>query len=148
MLRLLAMARAIDRRKNPPHTAAIIIRIFIFLVLHDAFSAFDTENKNSISLDVIGTILELLGHEVNEDELDDVLDEYDEDDSGEIEFEEFVKLASRFVEPEEDYEHLRKELREVFMLYDKECESFYQIHYILCLQNFQYIFSTWIFTSG
>lgn len=52
-------------------------------------------------MDIIGTILELLGHDVDEDELDDILDEFDEDDSGEIEFAEFVKLASRFVEPEE-----------------------------------------------
>jgi len=33
--------------------------------------------------------------------LDDILDEFDEDESGEIEFPEFIKLASRFVEPEE-----------------------------------------------
>ena len=53
---------------------------------------------------MVGTILDMLGHEVDADELDDVLDEFDEDDSGEIEFEEFVKLASRFVEPAENYE--------------------------------------------
>lgn len=49
---------------------------------------------------------------------------FDEDESGEIEFSEFVKLASRFVEPEEDYDELRKELREVFMLYDKEARGY------------------------
>ena len=51
---------------------------------------------------MIGTILDLLGHEFDEEELDEVLDEFDEDESGEIEFEEFVKLTARFVEPEED----------------------------------------------
>lgn len=35
-----------------------------------------------------------------------------------------MKLASRFVEPEEDYDELRKELREVFMLYDKEARGY------------------------
>jgi Ca2+-binding EF-hand superfamily protein len=39
---------------------------------------FDNERKGAISMDIIGTILELLGHEVNEDELDEILDEYDE----------------------------------------------------------------------
>lgn len=39
---------------------------------------FDNERKGAISLDIIGTILELLGHEVNEDELDEILDDYDE----------------------------------------------------------------------
>jgi calmodulin len=66
----------------------------------------------------------MLGHEVEEEELDDILDEYDEDESGEIEFNEFIKLASRFVEPEEDYDQLRKELREVFMIYDKESRGY------------------------
>jgi calmodulin len=39
---------------------------------------FDTERKGVISLDIIGTIMELLGHEVDEDDLDEILDEYDE----------------------------------------------------------------------
>lgn len=39
---------------------------------------FDSEKKGVISFDLIGTILELLGHEVNEEELDDILDEFDE----------------------------------------------------------------------
>lgn len=66
----------------------------------------------------------MLGHPVDEEELDDIIDEYDEDESGEIEFSEFVKLAARFVEPEEDYDELRKELREVFMLYDKSARGY------------------------
>jgi len=93
-------------------------------ILKEAFSAFDNEKKGAISLDIIGSIFEMLGHEVNEDELDDIIDEFDEDESGEIEFDEFIKLAARFVEPEEDYNELRKELREVFMLYDKEARGY------------------------
>jgi calmodulin len=46
------------------------------------------------------------------------------DESGEIVFADFARLASRFVEPEEDYDELRKELREVFMLYDKEARGY------------------------
>jgi Ca2+-binding EF-hand superfamily protein len=65
--------------------------------------------------------LELLtGEEVDEDELDDVMDEYDEDESGEIEFAEFIKLASHFVEPEEDYETMKATLRELFVFYDRD----------------------------
>lgn len=48
------------------------------IVLKDAFNVFDNEKKGTISFDLIGTILELLGHEVNEEELDDILDEFDE----------------------------------------------------------------------
>lgn len=46
--------------------------------------------------------------------------EFDEDESGEIEFPEFVKLAEEFVEPEVDFNTMKRELREVFMMYDKE----------------------------
>ena len=91
-----------------------------FSVLRDAFNAFDKEKTGSIPTDVVGTILELLGHKLSEEELDEVIEEYDEDESGQLEFEEFVALASNYVEPEEDYEALRKELREVFMMYDKD----------------------------
>lgn len=52
------------------------------------------------------------------------MDEFDEDETGEIEFSDFIKLAARFVEPEEDYDELRKELREVFMLYDKDARGY------------------------
>lgn len=59
-----------------------------------------------------------------QDELDDIIEEFDEDETGEIEFLDFIKLAARFVEPEEDYDELRKELREVFMLYDKDARGY------------------------
>lgn len=32
----------------------------------------------------------------------------------------FVKLASHFVEPEEDYETMKEHLRELFVFYDRE----------------------------
>lgn len=44
-------------------------------VLKEAFTAFDNEKKGAISLDIIGTILEMLGHAVEEEELDDIIDE-------------------------------------------------------------------------
>lgn len=92
-----------------------------FSVIKHSFKIFDSDNKGAISLDVVKVILELLtGEEVDEDELDDVMDEYDEDESGEIEFSEFVKLASHFVEPEEDYETMKAQLRDLFVFYDRE----------------------------
>jgi Ca2+-binding EF-hand superfamily protein len=93
--------------------------------LKDAFKIFDSDNKGAINLDVVKIILELLtGEEVDEDELDEVMEEYDEDESGEIEFAEFVKLASHFVEPEEDYETMKANLRDLFVFYDREQRGF------------------------
>jgi calmodulin len=90
-------------------------------VLREAFKIFDSDKKGAISIDVVKIILELItGEEVDEDELDDVMEEFDEDESGEIEFAEFVKLASQFVEPEEDYDTMKERLRDLFVFYDKE----------------------------
>lgn len=44
---------------------------------------------------------------------------YSSQGSGELEFEEFVTLASRFM-VEEDAEAMQQELKEAFRLYDKE----------------------------
>uniref|UniRef100_A0AAG5D996 EF-hand domain-containing protein n=1 Tax=Anopheles atroparvus TaxID=41427 RepID=A0AAG5D996_ANOAO len=93
-------------------------------ILKDAFTAFDIEKKGSISVEVIGTILELLDYSMSEEELKEVMEEYDVDESGEIDFEEFIELASNYVEPEEDYDVLRAELREVFMMFDKDGKGY------------------------
>lgn len=92
--------------------------------MRDAFRIFDSEKKGSIPIDMVKEILTLLGHEVNDDELDEVMEEFDEDESGEIEFSEFIKLAEEFIEPEEDYETAKKNLRELFCMYDKEERGF------------------------
>lgn len=94
-------------------------------VLRESFKIFDTDNKGSIAIDVIKIILELItGEDIDEDDLDDVMDEFDEDESGEIEFAEFVKLASQFLEPEEDYDTMKERLRDLFVFYDREQRGF------------------------
>lgn len=69
---------------------------------------------------MVKEILTLLGHEVNDNELEEVMEEFDEDENGTIEFSEFIKLAEEFVEPEQDYNEAKRDLREIFMMYDKE----------------------------
>ncbi|XP_063697891.1 troponin C-like [Culicoides brevitarsis] len=93
-------------------------------ILQEAFNAYDVDNTGSISTEVVGEILETLDVKLTEDELDDIIDEFDEDESGELDFNEFIELAKRFIEPEEDYDNLRKELREAFMLYDKDARGY------------------------
>ncbi|KAF4524254.1 hypothetical protein B566_EDAN008800 [Ephemera danica] len=88
-------------------------------VLRKAFEAFDPTHQGFISTDMIGSILELLDIKVTDSMLQDIIDEVDADGSGQLEFEEFVILASRFL-VEEDEEAMQKELREAFRLYDKE----------------------------
>lgn len=69
---------------------------------------------------MVKEILTLLGHDVNDAELDEVMEEFDEDENGTIEFSEFIKLAEEFVEPEQEYNEAKRDLREIFMMYDKE----------------------------
>lgn len=98
---------------------------------------------------MVGTILTMLGYELSEKTLQEIIKEVDEDGvclsrlqfrrrieiffsiyyyllyifiligSGELEFEEFCTLAARFL-VEEDTEAMQQELREAFRLYDKE----------------------------
>ncbi|XP_019875350.1 troponin C [Aethina tumida] len=88
-------------------------------LLKNAFDTFDVEKKGSIGTVMIGTILSMLGVQTTEKILDEIIAEVDEDGSGELEFEEFVTLASRFM-VEEDAEAMQQELKEAFRLYDKE----------------------------
>lgn len=52
------------------------------------------------------------------------MNEFDEDESGEIEFSEFIELAEHFVEPEQDPKEYQKDLREVFVFYDKQKKGY------------------------
>ncbi|KAK8381296.1 hypothetical protein O3P69_018406 [Scylla paramamosain] len=60
----------------------------------------------------------MMGVKISEKNLQEVIAETDEDGSGELEFEEFVELAAKFL-IEEDEEALKEELREAFRIYDK-----------------------------
>ena len=51
--------------------------------------------------------------------LQEIIEEIDEDGSGELEFAEFIQLAAKFL-IEEDEEEMKWELREAFRLYDKQ----------------------------
>uniref|UniRef100_A0A1B6L7L8 EF-hand domain-containing protein n=1 Tax=Graphocephala atropunctata TaxID=36148 RepID=A0A1B6L7L8_9HEMI len=93
------------------------------VLLRNAFTAFDQEKKGCIGISMIGTILELLGHAQTQAQLEAIVKEVDIDGSGELEFEEFCLLASKFlIEEEEDTnaELLNSELKEAFRFYDRE----------------------------
>nr|CAD7427139.1 unnamed protein product [Timema monikensis] len=92
-------------------------------VLRKAFEAFDREKKGCISTDMVRTILEMLGHHVDDQIIKDIINEVDADGSGELEFDEFVTLAGRFL-IEEDAEAMQQELKEAFRLYDKEGDGY------------------------
>ena len=67
----------------------------------------------------VDTILKMMGMHVSSADLDNIIEEIDEDGSGQLEFPEFIQLAAKFL-VEEDEEEMRWELKEAFRLYDKQ----------------------------
>lgn len=54
------------------------------LVLKNAFDAFDQEKKGSIDTTMIGTILSMLGHQLDDKILAEIIAEVDADGSGQL----------------------------------------------------------------
>jgi stress-induced morphogen len=63
-------------------------------------------------------------NEILKEELKEILEEIDEDGSGEIEFEEFCQLCAKFLIEEPDEETMKHDLKEAFRVYDKEANGF------------------------
>lgn len=84
------------------------------------FDAFDPEKKEIISTDMVATILGMMGMKIPTEQLNAVIAEFDTFGSGEMNFEDFCGLASRFMEEETDTEAMQQELREAFRLYDRD----------------------------
>jgi hypothetical protein len=54
-------------------------KIILFSVLKKAFDAFDREKNGCISTEMVGTILEMLGHRLDDDMLAEIIAEVDAD---------------------------------------------------------------------
>jgi len=87
-------------------------------ILKKAFESF-AQGKSYVTPEMVGNILRIMGTTFTDETLREMIAEIDEDGSGQIEFEEFIVLAAKFI-VEEDTEGLAKELKEAFRLYDKE----------------------------
>lgn len=92
-------------------------------VLKNAFLAFEFEKSGTVLTEDIGTIVEMLGHRLDDKALKQAIKEADPAGAGKLEFEPFACFASKYVEVEEDAEAVAKELREAFLLYDREGKS-------------------------
>merc|ERR1711990_1259354 len=88
------------------------------------FNLFDTKKQDFLSGDALGDIMRAMGFHPTGEELKDLLEEVDEDGSGEIEFGEFCQLCATFLVEDPDMETMQKELRDSFRLYDKEGQGF------------------------
>jgi len=86
--------------------------------LKRTFDQFDSDKSGALKIDTVHTILKMMGYKVSTHGLQEIVDEIDEDESGLLEFPEFVQLAAKFL-IEEDEEQMKWELKEAFRIYDK-----------------------------
>merc|ERR1712168_1621728 len=84
------------------------------------FDLFDTKKQDFLSADDLGEIMRAMGFRPTEEELKSLLEEIDEDGSGEIEFSEFCQLCATFLVEDPDIETMKRELKDAFGIYDKE----------------------------
>merc|ERR1711963_882040 len=84
------------------------------------FDLFDTKKQDFLSADDLGEIMRAMGFRPTEEELKSLLEEIDEDGSGEIEFGEFCQLCATFLVEDPDMETIKRELKDAFRIYDKE----------------------------
>jgi calmodulin len=73
----------------------------------EIFDLVDTDGGGTISKDELRTLMETLGLHPTEEELDAMMTEVDEDGSGDIDFDEFVRVMSRKVQADYTPEQLR-----------------------------------------
>merc|ERR1712098_948661 len=88
------------------------------------FDLFDVKKQEFLSADDLGEIMRAMGFRPTEEELKDLLQEIDEDGSGEIEFGEFCQLCATFLVEDPDMETMKRELKDAFRIYDKEGNGF------------------------
>jgi calmodulin len=93
-------------------------------VLKICFNLFDTKKQEFLGADDLDDILRAMGFRPSKEELQEILEEIDEDGSGEIEFGEFCQLCAKFLVEEPDDETMKAELKEAFRVYDKEGQGF------------------------
>ncbi|KAI5710399.1 hypothetical protein M8J75_008349 [Diaphorina citri] len=86
-------------------------------MLKKAFAMFDSGKRGTIEKEKVRTILNTLGHFIDDVELETVIDEINVESGDKISFEEFLQVACHFLR---DDDVLEKELKEAFRLYDKE----------------------------
>ncbi|KAH3828050.1 neo-calmodulin-like [Dreissena polymorpha] len=82
----------------------------------EIFNMFDTNGDGSISTRELKTIMRSLGQDPSETELRDMVKGVDADSSGEVEFDEFVKLIAKKMQKVD----LEEEIMDAFKVFDTD----------------------------
>lgn len=82
----------------------------------EAFSLFDKDGDGTISTKELGTVMRALGQNPTEAEIQDMIKDVDKDNSGSIEFKEFLELMQKKM-TDTDTED---EIKEAFRVFDRD----------------------------
>merc|ERR1712026_399752 len=86
------------------------------------FDGFDKEG-GTINQTTMMMILKSMGVDVNKTDMDNYAADVDEEAAGKFNFTMFCQVAAKFM-IEDDEEQMKEELKEAFMIYDKEGQGF------------------------
>ena len=87
----------------------------------EIFDLVDKDKGGSISRDELGELMDTLGIRASKEEIDLMINEIDEDNNGEIDFEEFVAVMSRKV----NANYTSAEVKSAFKAFEMDCSSGY-----------------------
>ncbi|RMZ88738.1 hypothetical protein DV736_g4030, partial [Chaetothyriales sp. CBS 134916] len=82
----------------------------------EVFALFDKDNSGTITASELGDVMRSLGQNPSETELRDMINEVDVDQSGAIDFDEFLKMMSTTLKPID----VDQETRAAFAVFDKD----------------------------
>lgn len=86
----------------------------------EAFSLFDQDGDGTITTMELGTIMQSLGQNPTEAELQDMINEVDADGNGSIDFSEFLTMMARKMKDIDSAE----EIKEAFRVFDKDGKGY------------------------
>ncbi|KAI0209245.1 Calmodulin [Lamellibrachia satsuma] len=91
--------------------------------IREAFQLFDKDGSGSISTKELGMAMRSLGQNPTEDQLMDMVNEVDENDSGAVDFPEFLKMMARMVTNTDT----EVETREAFRCFDVDNNGYIKV---------------------
>jgi calmodulin len=87
--------------------------------IKEAFNVCDKDCDGFITTDELATVMRTLGHNPTKEELDELIKQYDKDESGTIDLNEFMDLMNNKLKEQQE----GQELLETFQIFDKDADG-------------------------
>ena len=95
--------------------------IFVF-TSRTVFNLFDVNGDGGITFEELGVVLRSMGQNPSDQELIEMINELDEDDSGTVDFEEFVTLMVKKTADDE----FNDDIEEAFRVFDTKNDGYFE----------------------